>query len=51
MTAPQTVEGLDPAERTKCERYSRIMGYMRPIDAANPGKQQEAADRLYYRYA
>lgn len=50
MSAPLTVDGLNPTERTKCERFTRIMGYMRPMDAANPGKQQEFADRQYYRY-
>lgn len=32
-------------ERTKCEVYSRVVGYMRPITQWNPGKIQEFHDR------
>jgi len=36
---------LDDAERQPCEVYSRVMGYFRPVDQWNIGKQQEHADR------
>lgn len=39
---------LKDEERTKCEVYSRVMGYHRPIDQWNLGKQQEFADREMY---
>jgi len=39
---------LKDEERTVCERYTRIMGYHRPIDCANPGKQQEHRDRKFF---
>ena len=26
-------------ERTKCERYSRVVGYLRPVAQWNEGKQ------------
>jgi len=28
-----------------CEVYSRVTGYIRPLSAWNPGKQQEFKDR------
>lgn len=35
----------DTKKRTKCERYSRIVGYLRPIEQWNVGKQAEWDDR------
>ena len=35
--------------RTRCEVYSRVMGYYRPTAYWNAGKQQEFADRRAYR--
>lgn len=32
-------------ERTKCEVYSRVVGYLRPIDQWNDGKAAEFHDR------
>ena len=32
-------------ERTPCEVYSRVVGYMRPVGQWNRGKQQEFSDR------
>lgn len=32
-------------KRTHCEVYSRIVGYLRPIDQWNDGKKQEYKDR------
>jgi hypothetical protein len=40
---------LDPAERTRCEVWSRVMGYHRPVSQWNKGKQQEHADRRPFR--
>ena len=40
---------LDPDERTKCEIWSRVMGYHRPINQWNTGKQQEWRDRKHFR--
>jgi ribonucleoside-triphosphate reductase len=31
-----------------CEIYSRVVGYYRPIDQWNPGKQAEFWDRVPY---
>jgi ribonucleoside-triphosphate reductase len=32
----------------RCEVWSRSVGYLRPVDQWNPGKQSEFADRLPY---
>lgn len=38
-----------PAEHPMpTEVYSRCVGYLRPIDSWNKGKQQEYADRVNY---
>jgi anaerobic ribonucleoside-triphosphate reductase len=39
---------LKEEERTRCEVYSRVMGYHRPINQWNTGKQQEHRDRLLF---
>lgn len=31
--------------KTKCEIYSRVVGYLRPVDAWNDSKQAEFNDR------
>jgi len=36
-------------ERTKCERYSRIVGYMRPYEQWNDGKQSEWNQRKLFK--
>ncbi len=40
---------LKDSERTRCEIWTRVMGYHRPVTAFNPGKQSEHAERLYYK--
>lgn len=35
-------------KRTKCEVYSRVVGYMRPVKQWNRGKQQEFEDRRVF---
>ena len=32
-------------ERQKCEVYTRVVGYLRPVDQFNEGKQAEFIDR------
>ena len=39
---------LDDAERTRCEVWTRVMGYHRPVSAWNPGKRSEQAERRYF---
>jgi ribonucleoside-triphosphate reductase len=36
-------------ERTKCEVYSRIVGYIRPVNQWNEGKQEEFKDRELFK--
>jgi len=43
-----TIEIKDE-ERTRCEIWTRVMGYHRPVSAWNPGKQAEHAERIYFR--
>lgn len=39
----------EPEIKVPCEVYSRIVGYLRPIQNWNEGKQQEFADRRTFR--
>lgn len=39
---------LKNSERTRCEVWTRVMGYHRPVTMWNPGKQAEHAERKYY---
>jgi anaerobic ribonucleoside-triphosphate reductase len=35
-------------DRTKCEVYSRVVGYLRPVNQWNDGKSSEYSDRKEY---
>jgi anaerobic ribonucleoside-triphosphate reductase len=37
-----------PIKKVACEVYSRIVGYLRPVQDWNKGKQQEFAERKPY---
>lgn len=37
------------AKRTRCEIYSRVVGYIRPVNQWNEGKQAEYADRVEFK--
>lgn len=39
---------LKDEERTKCEVWTRVMGYHRPVSSFNIGKQGEFAERKYF---
>lgn len=39
---------LKDSERTKCEIWTRVMGYHRPIDSFNIGKKGEVEERKYF---
>lgn len=43
------IHGIHESERTRCECWNRVMGYHRPVEAWNPGKQQEHRDRRLFR--
>lgn len=36
------------SKRTKCEVYSRVVGYLRPVNQWNKGKKQEFNDRKVF---
>ncbi|HKL24282.1 MAG TPA: anaerobic ribonucleoside-triphosphate reductase [Candidatus Nanoarchaeia archaeon] len=36
-------------QRTKCEVYSRVVGYLRPVDQWNIGKQEEFKQRKEFK--
>jgi hypothetical protein len=40
---------LRDEERTRCEVWTRVMGYHRPVSQFNPGKQSEHRERLPFR--
>lgn len=35
-------------ERQRCEVWTRVMGYHRPVSAFNPGKQSEHGERQHF---
>lgn len=37
------------SKRTRCEVYSRVVGYLRPVNQWNKGKQQEFSDRKMFK--
>lgn len=47
MNDTATIE-LNESERTRCEVWTRVMGYHRPVSAFNRGKRAEHAERCYF---
>ena len=39
---------LDNSKRTKCEVWTRVMGYHRPVSSFNIGKQGEHKERKFF---
>ena len=39
---------LTDEERTRCEIWTRVMGYHRPLSSFNPGKQSEHDERKFF---
>lgn len=39
---------LTDEERTRCEVWTRVMGYHRPVSSFNKGKQGEYAERVCF---
>jgi anaerobic ribonucleoside-triphosphate reductase len=39
---------LHESERTRCEVWTRVMGYHRPVTSFNTGKQAEHRDRKMF---
>ena len=40
---------LPQEQRQRCEVWTRVMGYHRPVSAFNPGKQSEHQERPPFR--
>ncbi len=40
---------LKTEQRTRCEVWTRVMGYHRPVTAFNIGKQSEHRERRHFR--
>ena len=40
---------LPEEKRTRCEVWTRVMGYHRPVSGWNEGKQAEYRERKYFR--
>jgi hypothetical protein len=40
---------MNDDERTRCEVWTRVMGYHRPISSFNPGKKSEVSERKLMR--
>ena len=36
------------SQRTECEIYSRVVGYIRPVNQWNDGKKAEYTDRVNF---
>ena len=39
---------MDNKKRTKCQIWSRVMGFIRPFDYFNIGKKSEFKERKYF---
>lgn len=48
MTARDAEIVLTDEERMRCEVWTRVMGYHRPMASFNTGKKGEAAERVYF---
>ena len=44
----QPVAALDDSLRTRCEVWTRVMGYHRPVTSFNTGKQGEFHERQFF---
>ncbi|MEE4236143.1 MAG: anaerobic ribonucleoside-triphosphate reductase [Anderseniella sp.] len=44
-----TQHALLDSERTRCEVWTRVMGYHRPVSAFNLGKLSEHKTRVHFR--
>lgn len=43
------MESTQNRKRTKCEVYSRVVGYLRPVQQWNVGKQEEYKQRKTFK--
>ena len=52
-TNDHRIMNLEPRdeERQRCEVWTRVMGYHRPVAQFNPGKKSEHRERKHFREA
>lgn len=48
MSDKGTQHSLQDHERQRCEVWTRVMGYHRPVSEFNPGKQSEHCERTQF---
>ena len=48
VTQVQSDLVLKEEERTRCEVWTRVMGYHRPVTSFNKGKQSEHRERRFF---
>lgn len=49
MKTTKTSVPLKNEDRTRCEVWTRVMGYHRPVSQFNPGKKSEHRERVHFR--
>lgn len=42
------INQLPQEQRQRCEVWTRVMGYHRPVSAFNAGKQSEHRERIHF---
>jgi len=47
-TPARTAVQLDDSQRVRCEIWTRVMGYHRPVASFNTGKQGEFNERRFF---
>lgn len=47
-TVPARPIALDDSQRTRCEVWTRVMGYHRPVSSFNIGKKGEFHERVFF---
>lgn len=48
MSEHDHIAPLADHERQRCEVWTRVMGYHRPVSEFNPGKQSEHGERRHF---
>ena len=53
LTKKQKIQGgkniIDQSKRTRCEVYSRVVGFLTPVSQWNKGKKEEFRDRKTFK--
>ena len=47
-TLLKNIEEYEQSKRKRCEVWTRVMGYHRPVSEFNPGKQSEHRERVHF---